>query len=324
MIKLKRNFLRGSYPPLVTPFKRGKVDYDTYARLVENQIAEGSHGIVVAGTSGEPSTLTIEERIALYEVAVEAAAGRVPVVAATGSQNEAETTVLGEGAEKAGADALLVVTPYYIRPPQRGLARYYIHLGRRTGLPMMIYHIPGRAAVSIQLSTLESIVEKTPNLVGIKHAVNDLGFVTHMLTRFGFDFRVFVGLEDLSFPMLCIGAAGMMNAVGNVAPRKVADLYEMTAKGRLSEARELHYELAELNEAVFFDTNPIPIKYIMMRMGILEKNEHRLPMAPATAGLAKRLDGVMKRAGLKATRKRAGGKAKRKRAPVKAKRKRAR
>jgi 4-hydroxy-tetrahydrodipicolinate synthase len=135
-----------------------------------------------------------------------------------------------------------------------------------------------------------------------------------MLERFGFDFRVFVGLEDLSFPMLCIGAAGMMNAVGNVAPRKVADLYEMTAKGRLSEARELHYELAELNEAVFFDTNPIPIKYIMMRMGILEKNEHRLPMAPATAAVAKRLDGVMKRAGLKVKRRRAGAKAKRKRA----------
>ena len=249
MIKLKPNFLRGSYTPLVTPFKRGQVDYDTYARLVEDQIAEGSHGIVVTGTSGEPSLLSIEERI-----------------------------------------------------------------GRRTALPMMIYHIPGRTAVSIQLSTLESIVGKTPNLIGIKHAVNDLGFVTHMLERFGFDFRVFVGLEDLSFPMLCIGAAGMMNAVGNVAPRKVADLYEMTAKGRLWEARKLHYELAELNEAVFFDTNPIPIKYIMMRMGILEKNEHRLPMGPATAAVAKRLDGVMKRAGLKVKRRRAGAKAKRKRA----------
>ncbi len=302
MIRLKRNFLRGSYPPVITPFRRRGVDYDKFAQLVEYQIGNGSHGVLVTGTSGEPSTLTVEERARLCKVAVDAAAGRVPVVAATGSQSEAETTELTERAEKAGADALLVVTPYYLRPPQRGLAEYYIRLGRRTGLPLMVYHIPGRAAVSITLSTLERIVERTPNLVGIKHAVNDLGFVTHMLARFGFDFRVFVGLEDLSFPMLCVGASGLMNAVGNVAPRKVADLYEMTAKGRLKEARRLHYELAELNEAVFFDTNPIPIKYIMMRMGLIEKNTHRPPMAPATKELARRLDGVIKRAGLRVKR----------------------
>ncbi len=302
MIKLKRDFLRGSYPPVITPFRRGQVDYGKFAELVEYQIRNGSHGVLVSGTSAEPSTLTLEERARLFEVAVDAAAGRVPVVAATGSQSEAETVELTERAEKAGADALLVVTPYYLRPPQRGLAEYYVRLGKRTALPMMIYHIPGRTAVSITLSTLERIADKTPNLVGMKHAVNDLGFVTHMLARFGFDFRVFVGLEDLSFPMLCIGAAGLMNAVGNVAPRKVADLYEMTARGRLREARRLHYELAELNEAVFFDTNPIPIKYIMMRMGLIERNTHRSPMAPATKELAKRLDGVMKRAGLRAKR----------------------
>lgn len=307
MIRLKRDFLRGSYPPVITPFRRGQVDYDRFAELVEYQIGNGSHGVLVGGTSAEPSTLTIEERARLFEVAVERAAGRVPVVAATGSQSEAETVALTERAEKAGADALLVVTPYYLRPPQRGLAEYYVRLGKRTALPMMIYHIPGRTAVSITLSTLERIAEATPNLVGMKHAANDLGFVTHTLARFGFDFRVFVGLEDLSFPMLCLGAAGLMNAVGNVAPRKVADLYEMTARGRLKEARRLHYELAELNEAVFFDTNPIPIKYIMMRMGLIEKNTHRPPMAPATRELANRLDGVMKRAGLRAKRAAGGG-----------------
>ncbi|MEE8515569.1 MAG: 4-hydroxy-tetrahydrodipicolinate synthase [Alphaproteobacteria bacterium] len=298
MIKLKKDFLRGSYPPIITPFRGLKVDYDKFAELVRYQIKNGTHGILVTGTSGEPSTLTMDERIRLYQVAVEAAKGRVPVVAATGSQSEAETSILTEGAEKAGADALLVVTPYYVRPPQRGLAEYYIRLGKRTSLPLMIYHIPGRTAIAMQLSTLETIVEKTPNLVGMKHAVNDLGFVTHMLDRFGFDFRVFVGLENLSFPMLCIGASGLMNAVGNVAPRKVARLYEMTAAGKMNAARKLHYELAELNEAVFYDTNPIPIKYIMKRMGIIGQNSHRLPMSPATPDVAKRLDGVMKRAGL--------------------------
>src|ERR1700741_2315157 len=202
-------------------------------------IDNGTHGILVTGTTGEPSTLSTEERIQLYKLAVETTAGRVPVVAATGSPAMAETLELTKGAEKAGADALLVVTPYYVRPPQRGLVEYYNHIGKKTGLPMMIYHIPGRTAINVTLDTVEKIVEKTPHLVGIKHAVNDLSFVTHALDRFGFDFRIFVGLEDLSFPMLCIGACGLMNAVGNVQPRKVADLYEQTVKGNLDAARKL-------------------------------------------------------------------------------------
>ena len=300
MIKLKKDFLRGSYPPVVTPFKNGKVDYDTFAKLVNYMIKNGTHGILVTGTTGEPSTLTTDERIKLYQTAVEVTDGRVPVVTATGSQSEAETIVLSEGAEKAGVDSLLIVTPYYVRPPQRGLVQYYINACKRSSLPVMLYHIPGRTAVSVTLDSLEKIVEKSPNFVGIKHAVNDLGFVTHMLDRFGFDFRVFVGLEDLSFPMLCVGACGLMNAVGNVAPKKVAELYNRTAAGDMAGGRKLHFELMELNEAVFYDTNPIAIKYIMMKMGLLKLNEHRLPMAPATADVAKRLDGVMKRAGLKA------------------------
>ena len=298
MIKLDKKFLRGSYPPVVTPFRKGAVDYAKFAELVDYQIKEGSHGILVTGTSGEPSTLTIDERAQLVKVAVETAAGRVPVVAATGSQSHAETVNLTARAEKAGADALLIVTPYYIRPPQRGLVDYYVDLGKRTSLPLMIYHIPLRAAVNVQLDTLEKIVEKTPNLVGIKHAANDLTLVTEALSRFGFDFRIFVGLEELSFPMLAIGAAGLMNAVGNLAPRMVAELYEKTAQGRLEEARRLHYELFELNQAVFFDTNPIAVKYMMKRMGLLQDNEHRLPMVPATKELEKRLDEVLRRAGL--------------------------
>jgi len=302
VIKLKKDFLRGSYPPVVTPFKNGKVDYDTFAKVTNYMIKNGSHGILVTGTTGEPSTLTTEERIRLYQTAVEVTDGRVPVVAAPGSQSEAETMALADGAEKAGVDSLLIVTPYYVRPPQRGLVQYYNNLCKRTSLPVMLYHIPGRTAVSVTLDTLEKIVEKSDNFVGIKHAVNDLGFVTHMLDKFGFDFRVFVGLEDLSFPMLCVGACGLMNAVGNVAPKKVAQLYEKTAAGDMAGARKLHFELMELNEAVFYDTNPIAIKYIMMKMGVLQKNEHRLPMAPATDEVAKRLDGVMQRAGLKAKR----------------------
>jgi len=298
MISLAAHFLRGSYPPLVTPFRGGAVDYDTFAALVEHQIREGSHGVVVTGTSGEPSTLTLDERSELCKIAVNTARGHIPVVAAAGSQSHAESVELIARAEQAEVDALLVVTPYYLRPPQRGLAEYYIDLGARTRLPLLIYHIPGRAAVSLQLDTLERIAEKVPHFIGVKHAANDLTFATQMLDRFGLDFRLFVGLEELSFPMLAVGAAGLMNAVGNVAPRKVADLYELTAAGNLAAARRLHFELFELNQAVFFDTNPIPIKYMMKRLGLLRANEHRLPMVPATADLEKRLDGVLRRAGL--------------------------
>lgn len=298
MISLDSNFLRGSYPPLVTPFRDGAVDHDTYRRLIERQIAEGSHGIVVTGTTGEPSTLTVAERIDLFEVAVATATGRIPVVAACGSQSHAETVEMVVGAERAGADALLVVTPYFIRPPQRGLAEYFLDIGRRTSLPFLIYHIPGRAAVDMTADTIAGLADALPNLVGIKHASNDLGLVTELLRRLGPEFRIHVGLEELSFPMLCIGAAGLMNAVGNLAPRTVADLYEAAARGDLAGGRSLHDGLFELNRSVFFDTNPIPMKYMMKRMGLLPNEEHRLPMVPATEELGRRLDGVLDRAGL--------------------------
>jgi len=298
MITLNPDFLVGSIPPIVTPFRNGEVDYDKYASLLEFQIDNGTHGILVNGTTSEPSTLTVEERNRLVELAVKTVKGRVPVVAATGSQSHAETVALTEFATRAGADALLIVTPYYIRPSQRGLVEYYADLGKRTDLPMMIYHIPGRAAVNVELATLKQIAERVPTLVGMKHAVNDLGFVTQMLVAMGPQFRVFVGLEEFSFPMMAVGACGLMNAVANIAPRKVADLANASAAGNMGLARQLHYELFELNQAVFYDTNPIPMKYMMKRLGLLSTNEHRLPMLSASPELEKRLDGVLQKAGL--------------------------
>jgi len=298
MIALEPGFLCGSYPPLVTPFRDGAVDYETYASLVERQIAEGSHGIVVTGTTGEPSTLTNAERIRLVEVAARAAKRRIPVVAATGGQSHADSIELTEAAKAAGAAAVLIVTPYFIRPPQRGLIEYYVDLGRRTELPVIIYHIPGRAAVNVTVDTVAAIAERLPRLVGLKHAFNDLNFVSELLMRLGFEFRIHVGLEDLSFPMMAVGASGMMNAAGNIVPRKVAQLYELTAAGKMAEARALHFQLYELFAAIFYDTNPIPMKYMMKRLGLLPNEEHRLPMVPATPELAKRLDAVLARAGL--------------------------
>ena len=290
--------LRGSVPPLVTPFKNGEVDYDTYANLVAMQVEKGSHGILVNGTSSEPATLTIEERNKLMDVALSVTARRVPVVAATGSQSLAETQKLTEHAARAGADALLIVTPYYTRPPQRGLVAYYLEIAKISDLPWMVYHIPGRTAVSVNLDTLKELKSKSPTFMGMKHAVNDLGFVSECLATFGRDFKIFAGLEELSFPMMAVGACGLMNAVGNLCPGILRDMCEAVWKNDLSAAQSLHKRLFEINQAVFFDTNPIPIKYMMKRLGILPTNEHRLPMVPATSELEKRLDSVLRRAGL--------------------------
>ena len=298
MITLADTALKGSYTPIVTPFKNGAVDFATYAELVDRHIRDGGHGILVNGTSSEPSTLSTEERNQLVDEALRVARGRCPVVAATGSQSLAETVVLTDHAARAGVDALLIVTPYYIRPPQRGLVDYYVELSKRSTLPLMIYHIPGRAAVSMTLDSFKAIAERAESFVGMKHAVNDLGFVTECLAEFGPTFRIFVGLEELSYPMLMLGACGMMNAVGNLAPRAVADLYNAVAVGNVSEARRLHFHLFELNRAVFYDTNPIPIKYMMKRLGLLAANEHRLPMCSATPEVERRCDRVLAEAGL--------------------------
>src|SRR5207237_10219744 len=174
------------------------------------------------GATAERSSITIDERCELVNVAVQTVAKRIPVVAATVSQSLAETIELTVKAEEAGADALLVVTPYYIKPPQRGLIEYFVEIGKRIALPLMIYHIPGRAAVSITPATVVRIAERLPNLVGLKHASNDLEFLTETLTLLGAEYRIFCGLEALSLPMLVIGAAGLMNAVGNLAPARVA------------------------------------------------------------------------------------------------------
>lgn len=298
MMSLDKTALRGSIPPLVTPFKSGAVDYDAYAGLVEFQAKNGSHGVLVNGTTSEPSSLTVEERNRIVDVAVEAARGKITVVAATGSQSYAETEVLTRHAAKAGADGLLIVTPYYSRPPQRGLTAYYQALDKIIDIPWMIYHIPGRAAVDVKLETLKEIDKTCPRFCGMKHASLDLGFVSDALAEVNDDMRIFVGLEELSFPMMAIGACGLMNAVGNLAPRPLADMCEAVWRGDLNGARALHRQLHEINKAVFFDINPIPMKYMMKRLGILPANEHRLPLLPADAALEKRLDAVLERAGL--------------------------
>ncbi len=298
MIKLKKDFLVGSCPPLITPFKDGKVDLDTYGKLIEFQIANGTHGILVNGTTAEPLTLTMAERNEIVQFAIKTVNKRVPVVAQTASQSHAETVVLTEFAHKAGADAILVLAPFFIKPPQRGVVEFFNDIGRRTDLPLMMYHIPGRSAFKVEVDTLLRIVEKTPHFVGIKHAMDDHNLVTEMIQALGPEFRVFAGLEEFTFSMMAIGALGTMNALGNVMPRAIADLCNAVLAGDMIKARKIHFETYDLMRAIFFDTNPIPMKYMMKRLGIIARNEHRLPMVPATPETEKKLDAVLKRAGL--------------------------
>tara|TARA_B100001287_G_scaffold25614_1_gene18580 strand:- start:128 stop:1024 length:897 start_codon:yes stop_codon:yes gene_type:complete len=295
---MQLNKIRGSIPPIITPFVNGEVDYRTYASLIEHQIKNGSHGILVNGTTAEPSTLTIDERNKLISMAVEVANGKIPVIAGTGSQSIIETKILTNHAVKAGVDSLLIVTPYYIKPPQRGLIEYYLELTEKIDIPWMIYHIPGRTAVNVTLETMKILSEKSANFVGMKHAVNDLGFVTECLSAFGPDFKIFVGLEELSFPMLSIGACGLMNAVGNLRPNILSEMCEAVWNKNNERGLELHHQLLEINQAVFYDTNPIPIKYMMKKLGIMKNNEHRLPMMSASVELEERLDMVLRNSGL--------------------------
>ena len=289
--------IKGSMPPIITPFNDNQLDYEAYAGLVEFQIDKGSHGILVNGTTAEPSTLTTEERNKIVDIAIATNRGRLPVVAATGSQSLAETRLLTRHAAEVGVDALLIVTPYYIRPPQRGLVQYYLDVMDGLDTPWMIYHIPGRAAVSLTIDTVRELKDKSKNFIGMKHAVNDLAFVSECIDAFP-DFLVFVGLEELSFPEMAIGAVGLMNAVGNLRPDLLSEMCQAVWDNDLAKGRKIHQHLLELNKSVFFDTNPIPIKYMMKRLGIIPKNHHRLPMMPADSKLEKVLDGVLERAGL--------------------------
>ena len=297
-MRLEPRFLRGSYPPLVTPFRGGAVDLDAFAALVERQVKEGSQGILVGGTSGEATSLTASERDELVRAAVRAAAGRVPVVAGAGTASYEETVALVGQAERAGADALLVVTPYYVRPPQAGLVEYFVAVGRRTALPLLVYHIPGRAAVAVTADTVARIADRLPNLAGMKHAAPELDLVSELRLRLGPEFRIFCGLESLCLPMLAVGAAGVMSAVGNLVPGRLAALCRAVADGALDEAQRLHLELFELSQAIFLDTNPIPLKHMMWRLGLLPAADVRLPLVPLDGERAQRVDVVLRRAGL--------------------------
>jgi 4-hydroxy-tetrahydrodipicolinate synthase len=291
----KISFLKGAFTPLIVPFQGGAVDYDRYAALIEWQIDQGAHGLLVNATSGEPTTLTSDEKARLIDITVKTSAGRRPVAAGIPAESHAEAVTLLARAEKAGADAVVSVTPYYARPPQRGLLEFFADLASRTALPFLIYHIPGRAAVSVTADTFEAIAERCPNFVGLKNTDDNLALVSRLMSRLGPDFCVFGGLESTAFAMRAMGGCGTMITTSNVAPKQIARLNDLCMAGNFQEAQRLAVELDEIMLAASLDTSPIPIKCMMKLMGLLPKNEHRLPMVPATPEQEQQLEAVVKR-----------------------------
>jgi 4-hydroxy-tetrahydrodipicolinate synthase len=289
--------LRGSIVPLVTPFRDGRLDEDGLARLTEWQIASGSHGLSVTGTTGEPSSLSRRERERVIEVAVEAVGGRVPLLAGTGSNNHEETIHLSRFAQRAGADAVLLVVPYYVRPTQEGLYQHFKRVAAQLELPVILYNIPGRAAVNLEIDTVARLRQDCPNIVGIKEANPDFSHITRLLGRMGRDFLVFSGIELLCYPVLAVGGAGYVSATGNVLPSEVARLYDAWTSGAAGEAQDLHYELMPMNEAMFLEINPVPAKAALGMLGKIS-DEVRMPLAPLSAENRARLREVMMQYGL--------------------------
>lgn len=287
--------LHGAITPLITPFRDGALDTEALARLVDFQIEHGSHGVSVAGTTGEPTSLTPEERELLIETTVRAARGRVPVLAGTGSVNHAETLRFTRFAREIGADAALVIVPYYCRPSQQGLYEHFRAIADAVpDFPVMLYNIPGRSAVNLEPATMARLRRDCPNVFGVKEANTNFAQISQVLHQCGRDFAVFSGIEALCYPMLALGGAGHVSATGNVLPRQVAALYDLCAEGRWEDARDLHYDLLDMNEILFVETNPAPVKAALGLMGLCSP-ELRPPLAPISSANLEKLKGVMKK-----------------------------
>ncbi|HWI74041.1 MAG TPA: 4-hydroxy-tetrahydrodipicolinate synthase [Baekduia sp.] len=274
--------VRGAITPLVTPFTAdGSLDLDAIKPLVDWQLEHGTHGISVGGSTGEPTSQTVSERIAVMRAAAVAIDGRVPFLPGTGTALMDETLGLTAEAERLGAAAALVVTPYYGRAQQDGLFQWYSRVASEfPDLPIIVYNVPVRAAVDITPQTVGRLRRAHDNIVGIKETTRDFEHVSYVLNECGTDFIALSGIELLCYPMLCLGGAGHLSCVGNFAPAPVAQLYDAFVAGDHERARSLHYDLHALVDAAFAETNPVPAKWVMEQLGLVKSGHAREPLAP--------------------------------------------
>ncbi|MHB8830286.1 MAG: 4-hydroxy-tetrahydrodipicolinate synthase, partial [Syntrophales bacterium] len=245
----------GAIVAIVTPFKNGKVDEESLRRLIEEQIAGGTDGIAPCGTTGESTTLSHEEHDRVIEIVIDAVKKRVPVIAGTGSNSTAEAIRLTKHACQAGADAALVVCPYYNRPTQEGLYQHYKTVAEAAPIPIIIYNIPGRTGVNMLPETMERLA-KIPNIVGVKEAAGSIKQMSDIINLCGTDFTVLSGDDAFTLPLLALGGKGVISVISNLVPADMAGLVDAFFAGDLNKARELHRRMSPLIDALFIETNP--------------------------------------------------------------------
>lgn len=282
----------GSLVAIVTPFKNGKVDGDALRGLIEFQIAGGTSGIVPCGTTGESATLSHAEHDEVISITVNACKGRVPVLAGTGSNSTWEAIELTQHAQKAGADGSLLITPYYNKPSQEGLYRHFESVAKATDLPIVVYNVPGRTSVNMLPATVKRLAG-IKNIVGIKEASGSLQQIGEIINDCDDDFAVLSGDDALLWPILAIGGKGVISVTANVLPDKMAALCAAAARGDMEPARSLHYELSKMNDVLFIDTNPVPVKTALALMGKIS-DEIRQPLSPLSSQHREQLKSVLR------------------------------
>lgn len=287
---------KGSFPALVTPFSNGAVDWDTLKKLVNWHIDQGSHGLVPVGTTGESPTLSHEEHNEVVRVVVETAAKRVPVIAGAGSNATAEGIELIRHAEANGADAALVVTPYYNKPTQRGMVAHFTAMHDACALPIIIYNIPGRSVVDMLPETMGQLAQ-LPRIVGVKDATGDLSRVAKQRMTCGADFLQLSGEDATAVGFNAMGGVGCISVTANVAPKLCAEMQEATLRGDYAKALEYQDLLLPLHIAIFMEPGVAGAKYAMSKLGLCSP-EVRLPLTELTDGTKAALDAAMKHAGL--------------------------
>jgi 4-hydroxy-tetrahydrodipicolinate synthase len=293
---MRRTF-QGSLVAMVTPFREGKVDEAKLAELVEFHVGNGTDGLVPCGTTGESPTLSHGEHKRVVELVIAAARGRIPVIAGTGSNSTAEAMEMTVHAARAGADAALLVSPYYNRPTQQGLYEHFRAIAQAApDLPLIVYNIQSRTAVNIETDTLARL-SQIPNIVGVKEASGSLDQMTSVILACGPDFTVLSGDDSLTLPLMAVGGRGVISVVANFLPREVTELTHAALDGDWKRAREVHHRLFPICRAMFVETNPIPVKEAMAMLGMI-RAEWRLPMCPMSDANRDRLRKVLTGAGI--------------------------
>ncbi len=261
---------------MVTPFKDGAVDHDATARLVEFLLEGGVEVLVVSGSTGEAATCTVEERRALWTFVKERVKGRAPIVAGTGTNATADTITLTRMAEELGLDGALVVTPYYNKPTPKGQVAHFTAVAKATKLPLMLYNVPGRTGTNTLPAVLAQ-VEHLANVVAVKEASGNVDQTSELKAKT--KLTVLSGDDSLTLPLIAVGAAGIVSVAGNVAPREMRQLSDLARAGRMADAEAVHRKLLPLFKALFVESNPGPVKYLLAEMGLI-RNELRLPLVP--------------------------------------------